>query len=280
MCVYPHRPSFPLRRYSEYQRELRLCLRIFDDSGYDFSQLYDYGRSNKYNVETMVEHSKKYCSRIMKNSAAEAISSSSSSSGKGHKKDAVNFADAEFMTFAGWQESASGVNELSRGYYLEQMKRWLKVIDRSQLMVLSFTDLISKTTATVEALASFLGVDPARWYKDKNHTIVLPPPAAYNHYIDTDTWAPALLDCGTFKTLWKHYAKKNEGLFDFINDNPKKPPQEPPFPAWTYDETVSRCQNLTVDGQPVEVMPHSAPYVNSRGEKISAIVEAGRRRRR
>ena len=147
----PPPPShlFPRRRYSEYQRELRLCLRIFDESGYDFSQLYDYGRSNKYSVETMVEHSKKYCSRIMKNSAAEAMSGG----GKGHKKEAVNLADAEFMTFAGWQESASGVNELSRGYYLEQMKRWLKVIDRSQLMVLAFTDLITRTTATVEALA-------------------------------------------------------------------------------------------------------------------------------
>ena len=34
----------------EYQRELRLCLRIFEDSGYDFSQLYDYSRSNKWNI--------------------------------------------------------------------------------------------------------------------------------------------------------------------------------------------------------------------------------------
>ena len=80
--------------------------------------------------------------------------------------------------------------------------------------------------------------------------------------------------------LWKHYAKKNEGLFTFINDNPKKPPQEPPFPEWTYDETFARCQNLTVDGKRVDVMPLSAPYTNERGEKISAIVTDSRHSRR
>ena len=59
-------------------------------------------------------------------------------------------------------DTSSGITELSRGYYLEQIKRWLKVIDRSQLMILSFTDLISKTTATMELLAKFLNVNPAR----------------------------------------------------------------------------------------------------------------------
>ena len=51
--------------------------------------------------------------------------------------------DRSLLTFSGWIDSEAGASELSRGYYLEQIKRWLQVIDRrSVLTYLSITPVL------------------------------------------------------------------------------------------------------------------------------------------
>jgi len=67
-------------------------------------------------------------------------------------------------SFAAWDAAEAGQKELSRGYYLEQIQRWLAVIDRSQLLVLNFVDLVGHTTDTVTRLCTFLGIDPSPLY--------------------------------------------------------------------------------------------------------------------
>ena len=81
-----------------------------------------------------------------------------------------------------------------------------------------------------------------------------------------------MMDCGTFKTLWKEYSKHNEGLFELINEAKNKPPSEPPFPAWTYEESFSRCKNYTDKAGRAVPMPLTAAYEREDGTSITAIV--------
>ena len=82
------------------------------------------------------------------------------------------------------------------------------------------------------------------------------------------------MDCVTFNSLWKHYSKKNDGLFDFINQATKKPEHEPFFPGWTYEDTISKCRNYTdSDGEILgENIPLTAPYIKDNGETINSIL--------
>jgi len=43
--------------------------------------------------------------------------------------------DHELLTFAGWVASPAGATELTRGYFLEQLRRWLAVVSRQQVHV-------------------------------------------------------------------------------------------------------------------------------------------------
>ena len=60
--------------------------------------------------ETMVEHSKKYCARIMRLPGTMDKLFIQGSKGKDSpsKQKDIDLAKAEFMTFNGWQQSASG----------------------------------------------------------------------------------------------------------------------------------------------------------------------------
>ena len=123
------------RRYSEYQRELRLCLSHYDSTvGYPITP----------------EHAAKYCSRVQR--SAPTLDSRGAASA------------VALRSFAAWDAAEAGQKELSRGYYLEQIQRWLAVIDRSQLLVLNFVDLVGHTTDTVTRLCTFLGIDPSPLY--------------------------------------------------------------------------------------------------------------------
>jgi len=68
------------------------------------------------------------------------------------------------MTFAQWQATYHGMSEMGRGRYLEQIERWLTVIDRSQLFILNFATLIKNTTDTMVRMADFVGIDVSKWY--------------------------------------------------------------------------------------------------------------------
>jgi hypothetical protein len=60
----------------------------------------------------------------------------------------------------------------------------------------------------------------------------LPPPAlSVVRYI---AWPPAALDCATAERLWGHFDGRNRGLAAFVNGAADRPPQEPPFPTWSW----------------------------------------------
>ena len=65
-----------------------------------------------YYSETMVEHSKKYCARIMRlPGTMDKSFVQGNEKGKGSStsnKQEIDLSKAEFMTFNGWQQSASG----------------------------------------------------------------------------------------------------------------------------------------------------------------------------
>jgi hypothetical protein len=65
---------------------------------------------------------------------------------------------------------------MHRGHYLEQIKSWLEVVDRSQLMIVNFNTLIKNTTDTVVRMSEFLGLEPGVFYDKPG---VTPDPLAW-----------------------------------------------------------------------------------------------------
>ena len=78
-------------------------------TGYDFEHI-----NKKRTGEQMSAHAQKYCELLIHHVADEDD----------------EWGDRSLLTFSGWLDSEAGASELSRGYYLEQIKRWLQVIDR------------------------------------------------------------------------------------------------------------------------------------------------------
>ena len=92
-------PSQPTLSHIHYHRS----------TGYDFEHI-----NKKRTGEQMSAHAQKYCELLIHHVAEEDD----------------EWGDRSLLTFSGWIESEAGASELSRGYYLEQIKRWLQVIDR------------------------------------------------------------------------------------------------------------------------------------------------------
>ena len=224
------------RHYSEYQRVLRICFRVIEgDPELDHP-------TKTRSPEEKLERSKSNCALCMR----EIPSSSSSLVLK--KENAMNF--AEFV------DSPYGESEIERGEYLYNIKRWLKVIDRSQLFIINFQQLVQNTTCNyyhttifiimlililsdmMSRLSSFLGIDPKKFIRNETQsTILLPKPPASNSYVN---WEPAYLDCKTYDKLDKYFNKTNAGLIDFINSASNKPKEEPIFEAFTSSR--SKCK--------------------------------------
>ena len=210
------------RHYSEYQRVLRICFRAIEGD----PEL-EHGTITRSPAEKL-ERAKSNCAFCLKNTP--------SSSSLILKKENA-------MTFAEFVDSPYGTSEMERGNYLYNIQRWLNTIDRSQLFIMNFQQLIQNTTGNhyivliiiililiiidvMFRLSSFLNIDPKMFIHDNATKISLPKPPASNSYV---IWDPAYLDCKTFDRLEKYFNETNAGLIDFINKAPKKPKDEPLF---------------------------------------------------
>ena len=163
------------RSYSEYQRDLRICLRAYDSasSGYDFEHI-----NKKRTAEEQSAHAQKYCAKMMHvDPAAEVgmrptplprlchasapplprlcpasapplphLCPASATNAPDAPPTHSHFTfhthtraqgddgmDQSLLTFAGWVASPAGATELTRGYFLEQLQRWLGVVPRRQV---------------------------------------------------------------------------------------------------------------------------------------------------
>jgi Sulfotransferase domain len=244
------------RLFSTYQRELRVCLRAYDENISREYNPHDPIRS----PEEMAEHALKYCSRMMHPEDVESISKLTTDDIGRLSSEAES---ARIFTFSGWQQSEPGQTETTRGYFLEQIKRWLGIIERRQLMIVNFNDLVRNSTIIMEKIAAFLNIDPEEWYANENdeRVILLPPPAPWNHYAD---WAPSKLDCETMKKLWDHYAEHNKNLAGFINGDSTRPPEEPLFPTWSYEDTYRSCVYFADEkGKRISPVPDYAVYTKN-----------------
>jgi hypothetical protein len=195
------------RHYSEYERNLRICFRAIDGD-----EELDRDSSSRTAEEKLVRAEMR-CHVVMRPGTNGM-----------DKKNAYSFAE--------WTASPFGAQELRRGRYLSDLKRWLTFIDRSQIFVVNFEGLLSNTTDVMKRLSSFLQLDPKFFLNDPKNPdkILLPPPPPSNVYVQ---WDGAYMDCATFENLNKYFKRENDGLYDFINNVGNKPKQEPTFSPFT-----------------------------------------------
>ena len=207
------------RQYSEYQRGLRICFRVIEGD----KELLRPSRVRT--VEEKRARAEKNCELVMRPKTGKALS----------KDNAMRFAE--------WTVGPFGSMEQARGNYVGQIKHWLGIIKRSQLFILNFQSLVSNTTDVMHRLSDFLGIEFEPFLNNPNHTkVVLPQPPPSNSYV---TWSPAFMDCKTHDMLENYYRAQNVGLLSLINDDPRKPTQEPPFPPFV--SARSKCKNRETD---------------------------------
>jgi len=221
------------RHYSGYQRDVRRCLMLNSERG---------------EKKGFAEKAAKLCQYIL-HEAPEAGEAAEFLHTVFENKQSI---EDSLLTFAEWTHSDFGQKQLKRGYFLHQLRNWLRVIDRSQLFIISFESLISNTTDVTLRLSKFLGIDGQEFFRvsgdqiyadgnggkdwaDKVATnlnstrIVLPPEPASNHYVE---YGKCKMDCSTYLHLERMWGAANAGLFDFINNAKNKPPTEPYFPPF------------------------------------------------
>lgn len=223
-----------LRFFSEYQMRLRVC----------FKGLY----WNKHNGDDDDYESNlrlhRNCHNVMHNYTARIQELP-----KKHH---------HFMTFPEWVFSShDGQTEISRGYYADHMRTWLRYIPRSQIFVIDFQHLILNTNDVMLRVADFLGIDPKLWKHSKgSQGISLPTPKSQKA-----DFKDGILDCDTFAYLRHHYDKANLNLTYLINRNDPKggpwttrPRSELYFHEWNYTKpacvtvgNVTRAPSYHVD---------------------------------
>jgi len=130
------------RDYSEYQRTLRICFNLIDDS----KKLHKNGSIYELHstIDARIHSYYEKCIDIMKNMNTTNIYT------KLNKDNA--------FTFAEWSNSSHGLSQRSRGLYLHQLQNWLKYIKRNQLFIMNFETLVVNTTDTILRLSSFLNI--------------------------------------------------------------------------------------------------------------------------
>jgi len=212
------------RQYSEYQRLLRTCFRLIDETQASSVKKATAGR--KREKKTSGEQG---CSKIIHSAPTK------------HPTKAVQpISKDSAMLFFEWTGTEYGKHEQNRGNYLFQLKHWLKFIKRKQLLVLNFETLIVNTTDTFFRLSAFLKINADFIINDKkNQQIVLPPPPPANAYVD---WPQSVLYCRTHQSLETYYTSKNDGLFEFINGAKDKPFEEPWFPP--FKSSKNKCKDV------------------------------------
>lgn len=151
----------------------------------------------------------------------------------------------------------------AEGYYKEQLDAWLRVVARSQVMILNFETLVKNTTATLERIRTFLRLpvgwddkqdDVAEIMDEAHHQWQLRWPPVYdgeqqqqveNLAAEIGKEADGLtVSCNFTEALAVRYRQRNRGLRAIVDD-PKRPAAEPPFPYFHQSPVLGRCTNAT-----------------------------------
>ena len=108
-------------------------------------------------------------------------------------------------------------NMLSRGFYADQLERYSKLFDRSQILVLCSESLQKSHNYT--ALLNFIGVEPIELEAADSHVA--------NKY-------PEVLDDATRETLHRYYEPHNTRLIDWFRGGPD-------FGNSNYSQELVQC---------------------------------------
>ena len=113
--------------------------------------------------------------------------------------------------------------------YALHLSRWLQVISRDQLLILSMQTLLHDTTDTMRRLSLFFGLK-----KGWGANVTLPHDNDSSHM-------GALLDCDTYDDLRKYYDKTIGNLQQYLKmgNRPKMEPEFPPF-----EKTREKCVDV------------------------------------
>ena len=205
------------RFYSQYQMRLRVC----------FKGLYWTNSREATDDDETKLRLHRNCKGVMHNYTMHLLDEP-----KKHHR---------FRSFSEWvRESEDGVEEISRGYYLDHIQDWLKYVPRNIIFIVDFADLIARTNSTMFNIASFLSIEPEEWFHSggahfKVNGVTLPKPK-----YQKPEFANGALDCATFDWLVAKYNAKNPNLKDFINNaSGQRPMGEPLFAGWNY--TTRHC---------------------------------------
>lgn len=121
--------------------------------------------------------------------------------------------------FEDWVNSRA---DLSHGYYLAHLKRWLEVIPRKQLFIINMESLVTNSAAIAEGLFEFLELSAE--FSDRYRI----PRLSEGCRLCSEP-----LSCALYTRLKSEYATKNSGLVELINSG-IRPNREPHFTEFTY----------------------------------------------
>lgn len=112
------------------------------------------------------------------------------------------------------------------GFYPEQIRNWLKYINRRQLFILNFDDLIHSTPEVMKRISVFLGLR-SNW----GPTVRLPQSNIHESKI--------VCDCKTWNYLRNVYRSNSVYGQTSTLANENAPASQPKFPP--FDQSVSKC---------------------------------------
>lgn len=184
------------RLFSEYRMRLRTCIII----------------KNKKNEST--ERTARSCAHVARGDWAAASTETRT-----------------LKTFTDWVNSPKGEKSLVRGFFKVNMKIWLSVIARQQMLVLSFDYLIKRTDDSMTRVQHFLGLE--------NGWGDAPFPAQKKGgFVDKN----AIMDCRVAKFLDAIYLEMNGNLTLFVSfESGPRPATEPAFPD--FESPLINCMN-------------------------------------
>lgn len=117
-------------------------------------------------------------------------------------------------------------------FYAEQIQRWLQVIQRKQLLIISMQSLLRKTSVTMRCISSFLGIDPSSF-----PTSIESLPHANKVRAKVDrTGKKHTLGCSDCMALQRRFEAENSKLYRLMEDRRlARPACEEDFPHFEND---------------------------------------------
>lgn len=120
------------------------------------------------------------------------------------------------------EHDGSGLKDVFRGKYVEQLEQVVKYFKRSQLLVLNVEQIFEDPDAIMGVVQKFLGLKKG-WKQEGKFPIYTHPPSFEGDFEP--------LSCSDRDAIGKLYNPYNERLYKWLasDKNGKKPPMEPPF---------------------------------------------------